>query len=320
MNRTTASLVRVLLRAARPWSLIGGILLYALGGGIAVYLGYQVNWPVYWIGQAGITLLQLSSYFLREYFDRAGQPPFDTRPPRGSQRPPANMTPNVENPEAKAEADVPRGIFLQVAAATLTVGAVTTVLLIAENKLILPVFLFLGLAFLLSVAYAVPPFRLAYSGYGELILAILNANLFPAIAFLLQSGELHRLLALLTFPLTLLYLASALAISLQDYYRDIQENRQTMLSRLGWQRGMVLHNALISLAYVVLAISVILIVRLPWRIAFPGFLSLPVAIFQIWQMNTIANGAKPRWRLLTYTALALIGFTVYFINLALWVG
>jgi 1,4-dihydroxy-2-naphthoate octaprenyltransferase len=216
------------------------------------------------------------------------------------------------------EADVPRVVFLQVAAATLTVGAVTTVLLIAENKLNPPVFLFLGLAFLLAICYAVPPFRLVYSGYGELVLAILNANLFPAIAFLLQSGELHRLLAMLTFPLTLLYLAAALAISLQNYYQDIRESRQTMLARLGWQRGMALHNALIVLAYIALGLAVI--AGLPWRLAFPGFLSLPVAIFEVWQMNSIANGGKPHWRLLGYTALALVGFTVYFMNLALWVG
>ncbi|RPJ50386.1 MAG: prenyltransferase [Chloroflexi bacterium] len=319
MNRTNVSLARALLRAARPWSLFGGILLYALGGGIATYLGYPIDGPVYWIGQAGITLLQLSSNFLREYFDRAGQPPFETRPARRVQRPPANITPDGENPEAATpDSTVPRGVFFQVAAATLTVGAVTTVLLIAENKMSPVVSLFYGLAFLLAIAYAVPPFRLVNSGYGELVLAILNANLFPTIAFLLQSGELHRLLAMISFPLTLLYLAALLAISLQSYYRDTQENRSTMLTRLGWQRGMTLHNALIAMAYIVLAVSVIS--GLPWRLAFPGFLSMPVAVFQVWQMNSIANGGKPHWRLLTFTALALVGFTVYFINLALWIG
>ncbi len=318
MNRTTISLTRALFRAARPLSIVGGILLYALGGGIATYLGDQINWPVYWIGQAALTLLQLSSNFLREYFDRTGQPPFENRFPR---RPRSEEKPLADLEEAEpvvTEVEVPRVIFLQYAAATLTIGAVLTVLLVAENKLTPQAILFLGIAFLLALVYAVPPFRLVYSGYGELVVSILMANLFPALAFLLQSGELHRLLAMLTFPLTLLYLAAIMAISLPQYYRDLRQDRQTMLARIGWQRGVSLHNLLIALAYITLAGSVI--VGLPWRLAFPAFLSLPIAVFQIFQINSIANGGKPHWRLLFYTSLALVGFTVYFLNLALWIG
>ena len=113
-----------------------------------------------------------------------------------------------------------RVIFLQVAAATLTIGAVMTVLLLAAEPAE-PRRHFFSLGWPLSWAslYAVPPVRLVYSGYGELVLAILFANLFPALAFLLQTGELHRLLAMLTFPLTLLYLAALLALSLRAYYR-----------------------------------------------------------------------------------------------------
>jgi len=315
LNRTTNALIRALIRAARPMSILGGILLYALGGGIASYLGYQMDWPVYWLGQAAVTLLQLSSRFLREYFDLSSLPPFDRRPARPPERPLAAPDESESTPPA---VDVPRVFFLQVAAVTLTVGAVVTVLLLAANKLAPTAFFFLGLAFVLAFLYAVPPFRLVYSGYGELVLAILEANLFPALAFLFQSGELHRLLAMLTFPLTLLYLAAALSISLRGYYRDIQTNRQTMLVRIGWQRGMSLHNLLIALAYVLLAASVLM--GLPWRLAFPAFLTIPIALFEIWQINAIANGGKPQWRLLAYTSLALVGFTVYFLNLALWIG
>jgi len=163
LNPNTVSLIRASFRAARPVSILGGILLYALGGGIASYLGYQIDWPVYWIGQAAVTLLQLSSYFLREYFDRSEQPPFERRPPRGAEKP---MPEPDESEAAPPEIDTPRVFVLQVAAATLTVGAVTTVLLISAGKLTLPVFLFMGLAFVLALLYAVPPFRLVYSGYG----------------------------------------------------------------------------------------------------------------------------------------------------------
>lgn len=313
MNQNTASLLRALFRAARPWSLAAGVLMYALGGGIASYLGILMDWPMYWTGQAAVTLVQLSCFFLTEYFDHTDQPPFQGPAPR---RPP----PPEEDPASpdSVEFRPPRVTFLQAAAATLTIGAVMTVLMFAEGKLTPVVLLFIGLTFALAILYAVPPFRLAYSGYGELILAIMTANLFPALAFLLQAGELHRLLAMLTFPLTLLYLAAALAISLRQYAEDIRRDRKTLLTRLGWQRGMTLHNVLIGTAYATLALAAV--IGLPWRLVYPPLLALPFGLVQIWQISAIAGGAKPRWRLLFYMALAVVGVTAYFINLALWTG
>ncbi len=302
MNQPQETFFTAFFRAARPLSLIAGILLYTLGGGIATYLGAAIEWQVYWIGQGAVTLLQLSSFFLREYFDRAAQPPFET--------------PSPTREDGEERRPVARVFFLQVALTSLTAGAVLTVLLFAGGNLNPVAFLFIGLAFVLGILYSIPPFRLVYSGYGELIISILITNLFPAFAYVLQAGELHRLLAMLTFPLTFLYLAAILAQSLPSYLEDVRLNRQTMMTRLGWQRGMSLHNFLIVAAYILLALSVL--AGLPWQLAFPAFLALPVGVFQIWQINSIAGGGKPRWRLLTFTAMASIGFAAYFINLALW--
>jgi len=57
-----------------------------------------------------------------------------------------------------------------------------------------------GVAFVLAFLFVVPPVKLNHLGYGELVTAILLCNLFPALAFLLQTGEMHRLLAMATFP------------------------------------------------------------------------------------------------------------------------
>lgn len=315
MNQTTAAIFRALLRAAHPGWLLAGGLLYAIGAGIAEYLGTRIEWSAYWLGQGAATMFQLSSYLLRDYFDRATQPPFEPiKPPRP--RKPAAETGG--EPDEPVEVIVPRVVFLQVAAAALTIGAAFVVMLYASGGVAPTAFVFLGLIFLLALAYAVPPLRLVYSGYGELVMAVLMANLFPGLSYLIQVGELHRLLAMLTFPLTFLYLAAALARSLPGYLDDVRHERGTLMVRVGWQRGMLLHNALLSGAYILLAASVFS--GLEPRLAYPAFLSLPLAAFQIWQMNSIAGGAKPRWKLLSATSLATLGLTVYFINLALWTG
>lgn len=295
-NPPTPSFSSQLLRIAHPWMLLAGVLFYALGGGIAHYLGISLNWGVYSVGQVCILLLQLSGYFLEEYFSL---PPFAA----SIKGQPALLTrPNI----------------LAVAATFLTIGAALTVLLLAQRVLNPAAFLILGLAFLLAMVYALPPVRLGSLGYGELAVSILLANLAPALAFLLQAGELHRLLALITFPLTLLFLAFFLAVSLQSYAADMKVDRKTMLTRLGWQRGMSIHNLLILAGFLVMGFASVM--GLPWGLTWPGLLGLPVGIFQIWQMSSISNGAKPRWRLLAITAAATLALTAYFLNLALWTG
>lgn len=301
-EQPTVSIARELIESARLFSLLAGALVYALGAGIAAYLGETIDWSTYFLGQGAVTMLQLSSYWLNAYFERTNQDPFQTKAPRRS---------------VDGKPEPPRVIFLQVAAAALTAGAVLTVLLAFQGELNPAAFLILGIAFILGLVYAVPPVRLAVSGYGELVTSVLVANLFPALAYLLQAGDLHPLLAQLTFPLTFLFLAATLALALPAYYQEFKLEKKTMMQRLGWQRGMSLHNFLIAAAYLLLSASVI--GGLEWRLAFPAFLSLPVAIFQIWQINHIANGGKPRWRMLTITAMATVGLAAYFMNLALWI-
>ena len=269
---------------------------YSLGAGIANYLGTPIYWPTYITGPGRRAALLLSSYFLREFFDR----PAMLEMPRTPGDPPQLL----------------RGHLFLISATTLTIGAVLTVLLLARGALNPSAFLVLGLAFFLAMAYALPPLRLAHSGYGELVIAIFIANLTPAMAFLLQYGEFHRLLAFSTFPLTFLILASALALRMETYARDVREDRKNMLTRLGWQRGIAIHNMLILIGFLVLGTAAL--AGLPWDLTWPGLLGLPIGIFQIIQMQAIANGAKPRWRLLAITAAATLALTTYFLNLALW--
>ena len=302
-----SSPISMIYRYSRPWSLLAGILMYALGGGIVNYLGGSINWVSYWIGQACVILFLVSSNFLKAYYDVDNFNKKDQRSQEVS-----------NNKDTGSNTRVPRLTLLQAALAGLTVNYVLIALLYINGTKDFPILFFLSLAFLLSIIYAVPPFRLVYSGYGELIQAILITNLTPALAFLFQTGELHRLLAMLTFPLTGLFLAMTLAISLPDYASDIKYERITLMVRLGWRRGMILHNALIVTAYIVLVLAAIL--GLPWFLIWPCLLTLPLGLFQIWYIIQIAAGAKPRWRLLAVTAQAIPGLSAYLLALALWTG
>jgi 1,4-dihydroxy-2-naphthoate octaprenyltransferase len=285
-------------------SLLTGAFLYVLGAGIVIFRGDLFNWRNFWLGLAMVILLQLSGSYLTTYYTRL-QFPRLTRSSNGG----------VPNDDGTT---LSRGTLLLLAVTTLTAGAMITVLLIAAGAITPAVLLVLGLAFVFSFAYAVPPFRLVYSGYGELVMAVLLTNLVPALGYLLQAGEMISLLGILTFPLTALYLAMVLALSLESYYADIKAGKQNLMIRLGWQRGMFLHNLLILAAYLLIGIGMLR--GMAWALTWPRLLTLPIGLFQFWQIWQISNGAKTRWKLLRITAIATFAITLYLQAFTLWVG
>jgi 1,4-dihydroxy-2-naphthoate octaprenyltransferase len=286
------------LRIFKPVFLLAGVLLYALGGGIARYLGHPINWVVYALGQGCVTLLQLVLIFLKEYFDSL--PSISLVGPRS----PAELE-HLTHQQA-----------LLAAAASLAGVSALVILMMRRGELNAIGGTALGIAFLLAFFYSAPPFRLAYNGYGELTASVLMCNLFPALAFLLQAGELHRLLAMATFPLSFLYVTLGLVQSLPGYASDLKNDRLTLMVRMGWKQGMNLHNIMVLVGFLLLGAAIML--GLPWPIGGPALLALPVGLYQIWMMYQISSGAAPRWNLLQAAAAATFGLAAYFLVFGFW--
>jgi 1,4-dihydroxy-2-naphthoate polyprenyltransferase len=296
--------LKLFIRLSRPLFLLGGILLYALGAGIGRYLGAQIDWGLYFLGQAWVTFMQLGTHYLNEYFNA----PADLNNP--------NRTPFTGGSGAIGPGKLTRSTAFFAAIVCLTFVASTTVLLIRYASLTPAAVLVMVLIFLGAFFYSVPPVRLEASGYGELTTSILVANLVPAFALLIQTGELHRLLAMSTFPLTLLHLAMLLAFNLPDYATDLKYEKNNLLVRVGWETGMRMHNLLIIGAYLLLGLAIFL--GLPAPIALPAFLSLPLGVLQVFQINRIAAGAKPNWGTVTLAALTTFAATAYLLAFSFW--
>jgi 1,4-dihydroxy-2-naphthoate octaprenyltransferase len=300
---TKQSSAGLLFRFARPLDLLAGMLLYALGAGLTVYLGNPINWSYYFLGQGCVTMLQLSAYFLKAAFDLPS--------PRD------RFLPVFQDDEIRQQAALlSRNNVLMAAATTLTAGAVLTVILMSAGVINPGALVIIGIGLSIALAFAIPPFRLVYSGYGELVQAILITNIIPSLACIIQFGELHLLLWSLTFPLTTFYISLQLAITLQTYAQDELKERRTAMVRLGWAHGMTLHNLLILGGYLLLVVSSF--VNLPWSLLRAGLLTLPIGIFQIWQVVRIMRGARPNWVVLIGAASTTFALTAYFITFALW--
>lgn len=297
--------IKLFLRMSRPLFLLGAAIVYALGVGIADYLGVPIDWGLYLLGQAFVTTLQLSAQYLNEYFDS----------PADAQNP--NRTPFSGGSGAVGPGKLSRNTVLLAAVTMLTIVASLTVLLInrAPATPLLVVVLVLG--FLGAFFYSVPPVQLVSSGYGELTTSFLVAFLVPGFAFLLQTGSFHRLLLVSGLPLTALHLAMMLVFEFPDYATDLKFEKETLLVRIGWERGMVMNNLLILTAFLLLGLAAILSV--PAGIVLPSFLLLPFGLLQIWQMRVIAAGGKPNWTLVSLTGIVLFAGVAYMLAFAFWV-
>lgn len=285
-----------LVRLSHPLNTLFAILTYVLGAGIARYLGISQNVIVFWLGLGGIALAQLSMGLLAEALRPVEQP--------------------SENNEHLPERVLLRNSALLVSVGALGSTGVIAILLNQEGVLTPVSMLFLGLSLLLVLSYAVPPIRLVDRGFGEFTLAVHIAMIALALGFVLQEGDYHRLVGIVSFPLTLLALAYFLILDFPTFAVDEKYDRRTLLRSMGWQRAVPLHHGLVLGAYLLLAGA--LFFGLAWGLIWPSFLTLPFAILQIFWVRNIGNGAKPIWNLLTVNALAVFGLTAYLLTFAFW--
>ena len=285
-----------MLKLSRPLLLLLAALTYLLGASISAYLGKSFQNLTFLLGLGGVVLAQLSMNLLAEAF----------RP---------HNEPMIEG-ETPAQKEALRSNLLYISYAALTACAMIAFLLYINQGLNLPTFIFLLLSLVLVVLYAVPPLRLLDRGFGELALAAHMAYVIPSIGFLLQAKENHRLLIMIAIPLTALTLAYFLILNFTSFPSDQKYQRATLLRRLGWESAVPLHHSLIIFAYVIFICSPIF--GYSFLLIWPAFLTLPFAILQMLLLRHISLGGKPNWTLLTTTALAVFGFTAYFLTLTFW--
>jgi 1,4-dihydroxy-2-naphthoate octaprenyltransferase len=300
----TFNTLRLFIRLARPPLLLIGALSYLLGAGVARYLGVPVDWVVYLLGQAWLILVQFVIHALNEYFEQPVEHRIQSK------------TLLVESSGVLELGKLPRPLALWASVASALAAGLLTVLIIRSSSDPTEILIVLLILTLAGLIYSIPPLRLSATGYGELILSFFLTAVVPVLAFVLQETELHRLLAMVTFPMVCFFLALLLVVEFPEYAMHVKYNYPNLLLRLGWQRGMGLHNLLVLGGFVLLILAVVF--GLPWRIALPILFVIPVGLAQVWLMNRIGQGAKPNWNLLLTVATATYGLSIYFLIYGFW--
>ena len=296
----TPSRFTQLVRIANPWAISMGFVFYAIGVGVLHFLGKSIIGVTYWLGQFAVILFELGGFFLKGYFDNIAHiPRIKTSPKKVGK---SNLLPPVT--------------LLEITLVCFGVATGLIILLIARGNIQLPALALFLLAFGLMFFYSMPPLRLSENGFGELTRTLFIVIIVPALGYILQTNNLHRLIPMITFPLALLYLSMELALSLQSYGSEMWGKTFSMMGKMGWQKGMTLHNLLLLFAYLLVGVAALF--GQPWALTWPVLLSLPVAILQILVILGISNGAKPHWRLVVFCAYAIPTLSAYLVGLALW--
>lgn len=288
---------RNLLRLSRPLHFLLAALTYFLGASIANYLGKPFRADSFWLGLIAVLLAQASMQLLAEVFRPYNEP--------------------IVAGETPKDRLTLRNNALYMSIASLAANAVIAFLLYLNNHLSVSAFFFLLLSLILVLTYSIAPFRFVNRGFGEFVLAAHLAYVIPSIGYILQSDATHRFL-LITVPLTLLAFAYFIVMAFPSFATDSKYNRSTLLTRLGWERVVPLHHLFILLAYLFFLVLASPTGGLSLSLLWPGFLTLPFALFQIFQLRNIALGAPANWNLLTVTALSVFGLTAYFLSLTFW--
>lgn len=303
MNSQPSVPWRSLIALSQPLLLVEGALLFALGAAMAAYLGAQLPAARYLAGQIIVSLLQLSAHALFALFAVPGD----------------RLQPDRRLPPLRPdEPGVPLRWLIAMAAAGLTTAATLGAWLLATGQLPPVTAVILAAAALTSYALCAPPVRAMESAYGAWIVSILLGAGIPSLAFTLFAGNLHRLLVMSTAPLVCFLFGAHLALLLPSYGRRPASRQTDLMSRLGWQRGMQLHDLSILIGFLLFAIS--LGIGLPRRVAYGMLVVLPVGLMQVWYMNRIRSGEPPRWGLLRLSSVGLVGLSTYLQLAGYWLS
>jgi 1,4-dihydroxy-2-naphthoate octaprenyltransferase len=284
-----------LLKLTRPLLLFLAALTYFFGTSLADYLGRPIRLDSFWLGLVLILLLQVTMNLLPEVYRPQNEP-------------------LLEN-ETRADKLTLRNNVLYISMAALASIAAIAYILYNTRHLPAATLFYLVFSLVVILLCSTPPFRLINRGFGEILLAVQLAYIFPSMAFTLQNGTTHRFLVL-AIPLTFLAFCYLIVMDFQSFAQDQKYNRVTFLTRLGWERVIPLHHIFILFAYIFFMVMPALGLSLTFL--WPAFLTFPFALFQINQLRNVSLGIPPNWTLLTATSLAVFGLTTYFLALTFW--
>lgn len=212
--------------------LFAGLLPYLLGSGWAYGRDGVFSWNTFWIGLLGIFLSVCGVEAFNEFYDsRLG-------------------TDRVFNPDD--EDPIPDWVLPAGWAAFLLAGVVGAYLAWTHGW---PVVLYMGLGAVAAIFYVGPPFRWAYRGLGESMIALSYGPWMTLGAYFIHTGRFSWAVLLASLVPGFLIVALAVANEIPDFYQDRMVGKRNLVVRFGRENGVRIYQTFAAIGTLIPALG-----------------------------------------------------------------
>ena len=212
--------------------LFAGIFPYFLGQAIAFKVKGYLNWQYFWWGLLGIFLVLTGVELFNEYFDSKD----------GGDRIFA-----LEKPA------IPKHFFFL---GLLVFGCAFLIGLYLSIKTGWPIIGFSFLGFLAAYFYVGPPFRWAYRGLGELVIAFSYGPLMVLGSYYLQARAFSFIPFFASLICALTLFSLAILNEIPDYIQDKLVGKRNIVVRFGQQRAIKIFKFNMLFVFVLLSLGI----------------------------------------------------------------
>jgi len=194
-------------------------------------------------------------------------------------------------------------------ALTLIVGAYFVIF--AGLYLLLQAQVLIGINLLFLIALALVVFlslgrfsRLWFNSMSWFFEGLVVSPIMFLLGSAIQEYQSSYLLFLLCLPIFFLYGASAITLLFSEYDQSSASRSNGFIASVGWEKALKFHHVLTLLTY--LALLVYLATSNTWSRNWPTLLLSLISGAEVFFLQQIAGGMRPKWQLLR--ALAILQF------------
>lgn len=251
MDRTLGVLSRVVTTIRYRFLVFAGILPYILGSAVAFHVIGSLHLFYFLFGLFGISLVLVGVECFNEYFDSK----------IGTDR-----VFSLEDEQIPA-------YFLGIGMLAFGFAFLVGLYLTFERGSFVMVLAFIG--FLAAAFYVAPPFKWAYQGLGEVVIALSYGPFMTLGAYYLQTQRIDLNPITASAIPSLLILALVLINEIPDYFQDRLVGKKNIVVRLGRRKAVRLYQWIVYSCFVILLLG-LFFNRLP-LLSSLIFLALPMA-------------------------------------------
>lgn len=140
------------------------------------------------------------------------------------------------------------------------------------------VLLFLTVGLLSSIFYTAPPVQLGYRGLGEVVMLLNFGPVLGLGAYYVQAGRVTFPAFWMTLPLGVIIFSLICVNEIPDYTEDSRGGKRNLVARFGQRAGARLYVAGLVVAYLILAVGILLRWVSPLGGILAGVLTVPLAL------------------------------------------